>query len=102
MNRNQIVIIILLLLILAGGVLFFIFAPKNKILPPEIVEETVYVNNNKPSKSNNVKITPINNDIIDNKTVPDPEEVKENSDYMNFENTIDRLIEVTNSSVTHG
>lgn len=102
MTKKQIIIMIILISILISGVLVFIFVPRDKIAEPQIieVEETVYVDTPKKDPSGIEKINIENQSqeqfTKDINTVLDPNEVKENADYMNFENTIDRLIEVTN------
>ncbi len=100
LTRKQIIIIAAMGTLLIIGVLFFIFVPKEIFVKPKIVEveETVYVKKQpepqpKAEDKNGVSLT---KKIEEDKSViPDPIETKENSGYINFENTIDRLIEVT-------
>lgn len=98
MGKKHIIALIIIGLFLITGILFFVFLKKDKNRPDTIntvvqtgLEQKSPVAN--PNKSKGVTL----NDEVELKPneIPDESEVKENSEYVNFENTIDRLIEVT-------
>lgn len=95
MSKRNIIIIILMLLLLMAGVVLFVLLIKTRNEEPVVIEEVI---------EHTVKAD--TEDVVDGIRIDDgtgtdtdsmPEDTGEdaNSEYMNFENTIDKLIEMT-------
>ncbi len=99
-TKSQIIILSAMAAVLLIAALIFVFLPKDKISPqpaqPAAQASAVKPKVKHPKSSKGVKLD-MSEELSDPGTIPDPNEADEAADYANFENTIDKLIDMTDS-----